>query len=328
MKRLQTRLIGIPKERLDLFLSQWLPKALNQPVTRSVIRRLIVSGGVYVNRHRCEIPSTHLYLGAVIEVFYDEARLMKGGIHRYEPAIFRKEWILYEDEWLIAVNKPVRLPTQPTLDPARANLFKLLGEFLKKRSPGAYLGLHHRLDRDTSGIVLFTKKGEANKGVSRLFSEHLIRKSYQCLSWMADATSPLLKNPDPRIDNFLAKRKGEKGKSRYGAVEQGGYRAITDFRVLERFPNAVWFEARPRTGRTHQIRVHCSEAGVPILGDDLYFPQGVIPFHKPERLMLHALKLEFEHPLTRKEVSIEAPLPEDFMEYLALLGRGRSSVSK
>lgn len=328
MKRLQTRLTGIPKERLDLFLSQWLPNALNKPVTRSVIRKLIVSGGVYVNRHRCENPSTALYLGAVIEVFFDEARLMKSSLPRYEPALFRKEWILFEDDWLIAINKPSRLPTQPTLDPTRSNLFGLLGSYLKEKDPQAYLGLHHRLDRDTSGVVIFTKRPEANKGVSLLFSEHLIRKNYQCLSWNADGNIPLLQSPEPVIDDFLAKKKGEKGKSRYGSVKQGGYRAITEFRLLERFPMALWLEARPRTGRTHQIRVHCSEAGAPIFGDDLYFPADVIPFHKPERLMLHARKLEFEHPITRAAMSVEAPLPADFMDYLALLGRSPAKASK
>lgn len=327
MKRLQTRLTGIPKERLDYFLMQWLPRALDRTVTRSLVRKLIQTGGVYVNRHRCEVPATNVYSGAVIEVFFDEVRLESPARTAHEPAVFREEWILYEDEWLIAVNKPVRLPTQPTLDPARNNLYRMLEAHLRQKRPEAYLGLHHRLDRDTSGVVLFTKKEEANKGVSQLFSEHRIRKTYQCLTWRGEGASCLVRGQDIKIDNFLAKQKGEKGKARYGAVSQGGYRAITDLRVLERFPSALWLEARPRTGRTHQIRVHCSEAGAPIFGDELYFPRELIPFCRPGRLMLHALALGFEHPLTGSPVSIEAPLPPDFRDYLARLSAEKSRGS-
>jgi RluA family pseudouridine synthase len=327
LKRLQTRLTGIPKERLDLFLMQWLPRALDRAVTRSVIRKLIVTGGVYVNRHRCEVPSTNLYSGAVIEVFFDEVRLQNTRATHHEPSVFRKEWILFEDEWLIAVNKPVRLPTQPTLDPARSNLYRLLGDHLRERDPNAYLGLHHRLDRDTSGVVLFTKREEANKGVSTLFLEHSIQKTYQSLVWTGNGSAHLVREGELRIDNFLAKKKAEKGKTRYGSVSQGGDRAITDLRVIERFPTALWLEARPQTGRTHQIRVHCSEAGFPIFGDELYFPREVVPLRRPERLMLHALRLQFEHPVTRLAVSIEAPLPDDFTGYLAQISRENSKQS-
>jgi RluA family pseudouridine synthase len=328
LKRLQTRLTGIPKERLDLFLQQWLPHALDRPLSRSLIRKLILTGGVYVNRHRCVVPVTPIYSGAVIEVFFDEARLTKGRLERPTPAIFRKEWILYEDDWLIAVNKPAFLPTQPTLDPNRANLYQLLGAYRREVEPKSYLGLHHRLDRDTSGVVLFTKREEANPGVSRLFSEHQIQKTYHCIAWRTPGD--FLRKPDSeyRIDNFLAKVKTEKGKARYGSVKQGGFRAITDFRILETFPSALWIEARPQTGRTHQIRVHCAEAGAPILGDELYFPVGVVPFHRPERLMLHAMRLEFEHPIKKFPLKIEAPQPQDMMEYLSHLGRDPQRASK
>jgi RluA family pseudouridine synthase len=320
MNRFQTRIpLSIPKIRLDHFLAEWLPSALSKEVTRSTIRKLIQTGSVYVNRHRCQNAFTPLYSGAIVEVYYDEERIFKDRPRRMEVNRLGTDRILFEDEWLIAVNKPSALPTQPTLDPMRPNLFNLLQTLICERdkNPGAYVGLHHRLDRDTSGVVLFTKKEEANKGVSELFSDHRIKKTYHSIAWRAPGSHPYSVSELFTIENYLGKVNERNGKARYGEVPSGGDLAITDFRVVESFRDAFWLEAMPETGRTHQIRAHLSEAGLPIYGDDLYFPEGVFPLFPPPRLMLHAHKLQFRHPMTRSTMEIEAPLPEEFVNYLS-----------
>ena len=226
--------------------------------------------------------------------------------------------VVYEDEWLIVIDKPSGIPTQPTLDPGRANLFDLLKNFLASREkiPEPYVGLHHRLDRDTSGLVLFTKREEANKGVADLFFTHQIQKTYQCLCWRSPIAPKLEVNELFKIENFLGKVSAKGENSRFGEVNSGGDFASTDFRVIETFRDAYWVEAQPRTGRTHQIRVHTSEMGIPILGDPAYFPKDVLSFVQAPRLMLHASKLTFQHPITGEAIEVISPLPNEYIQVL------------
>ncbi len=319
MKRLQTRIPpSISKSRLDEFLAEWLPQALGQPVSRGKIRNLIFNGAVYVNRHRNKNGLAQVFSGAVIEVYYDEDRLNANQVVRKETVRFDSARIVFEDEWIIVVDKPAGIPTQPTVDPNRANLFDLLGRFLSERAKveKAYVGLHHRLDRDTSGLVLFTKKEEANKGVADLFSGHQIQKTYHCLCWRPPGTTGYETDSHFQVDNYLGKISEKSEKSKFGSVDSGGDRAITDFRVIENFRDALWLEAKPKTGRTHQIRVHCAGLSLPILGDDLYFPKGVSLLQKTPRMMLHALKLSFKHPITQKEMEVATQLPDEMLQVL------------
>ena len=122
---------------------------------------------------------------AVIDVFADLEKLKAGEATRQDRAfVMVADRILFEDAALIAVNKPAGLPTQPTLDEARENLYAAVKKFLAARDgvAEAYVGLHHRLDRDTSGVVIFTKDKAANAGVARAFAEHLARKTYLALT--------------------------------------------------------------------------------------------------------------------------------------------------
>jgi RluA family pseudouridine synthase len=232
------------------------------------------------------------------------------------------ERVLFEDEWLLVVDKPAGLPTQPTLDPSRDSVFASLQAFLQRRDGGAcYLGMHHRLDRDTSGVLLFTKNQDANAGVAALFAGKTMQKTYQALA-IASATGP----ETWEVSNHLGEV-GRVGKaSRYGAVRSGGDRAQTSFRVLERLRGVLLVEARPHTGRTHQIRVHLAEGGYPIFGDALYggplqLPAGAGVVAAP-RVMLHAAGLEFSHPVTKAALAIRSPLPADFETCLQRLRSG------
>jgi RluA family pseudouridine synthase len=322
MKRFNTRLpASVQKARLDHFLAEWLPHVVLKPVSRSTIRILLLTGSVYVNRHRVKLGTTPLYSGAVVEVYYDEARLFRNRPARIEVERLDAGRVVFEDDWLLVLNKPSGLPTQPTLDPLRPNLFDLARSFLagRDRVKDPYVGLHHRLDRDTSGLVLFTKMTEANKGVSELFSGHRIRKTYHCLSWRSPGSPEIAPGREFEVENLITQVGKHNGRTLYGAVSKGGAHAITGFRAIEAFRDTAWFEARPKTGRTHQIRVHMSGSGFPILGDELYFPENVSLLQFPPRLMLHALRLEFQHPVTGKNVEVETPLPREFVDYLGRL---------
>jgi len=227
---------------------------------------------------------------------------------------WRTEQVLFEDEWLLVVDKPAGMPTQPTLDARRPSVFSTLKEFLQQRDGGTpYLGLHHRLDRDTSGVLLLTKDPKANAGTAALFAGKTMRKTYQALA-VAGVACP----ESWEVKNYLGVI-GRVGKaSKYGAVRSGGDPAQTSFKVLERWPGALLIEARPHTGRTHQIRVHLAEGGHPIFGDAFYggpmqLPAGPGGGRVPvPRVMLHAAELEFAHPVTKAALQIRSPLPADF----------------
>lgn len=308
-------------KRLDQVLAEWLPYALSEPLSKSKIRKLIVAGAVYLNGKRVRIASKTIFSGAKLEAFIDLEKLNRDATAQDMPFRMTEKDILFEDEYLIAVDKPPGLPTQPTLDEARENLFAVVRKYLRDRegSPKVYLGLHHRLDRDTSGVVLFTKREEANAGTAALFSEHLAQKIYHALTWKPAGAIEL--EQEWTIKNYLAKSKEGGKRGGYRSVRSGGDFAHTDFTLLEATSSALYVEARPKTGRTHQIRVHLSENGMPILGDPLYRDASRRTI-VARRLMLHAVSLTFPHPIHKTRVSVQSPLPEDFVQCLQAIRRG------
>src|SRR4051812_33271787 len=121
LKRLHTRIPGsIDKTRLDHFLGQWLPVAMGSYLTKTRIRRLIISGAVYVNRRKITNGTFPLYTGASIEVYYDQDKMNEGQPKRLEEVRLETSRVVYEDEWIIVIDKPAGMPTQPTIDPLRA----------------------------------------------------------------------------------------------------------------------------------------------------------------------------------------------------------------
>lgn len=312
MKTYRFRCEVSSKPRLDEFLAEQLSVALKITVSKSRSRALIIAGAVYLNGSRVRIASKPIFENAEIKVMVNEDKLFGTRADPREEWKFDPSWILFEDEGLIAINKPFGLPTQPTIDEARANLYKLTYEYLKDRDgPNSYLGLHHRLDRDTSGVVLMTKKKELNLGVAELFASHKIQKTYIAIS----DPNPLAvqkitdgsRDGKFKIKNFLGKlpKTGRDKRQKYGSVRSGGDVAETFFEIVSENRDGVKILCQPKTGRTHQIRVHLLSAGLPIRGDDLYGKKG-------GRLMLHAWKLTFVHPIYGTEVLIEAPVPEGF----------------
>lgn len=216
--------------------------------------------------------------------------------------------ILFEDEYFIIAEKPAGLPSQPTVDKKRPNFFTLLKKQLQdERGAGFYLALHHRLDRDTSGVMIFAKNKEANEPLADLFKKHRIQKTYLCLTQTGKAAEKW----DEK--NFLAEvRDPVLKKMKMKSVRSGGQVAHTQFAVLERLKKGLLIQARPLTGRMHQIRVHLAEKGLGIFGDDIY-PSLKSP--AAPRLMLHAYSLEFTHPFTQEPITIASTLPDDMAEF-------------
>jgi len=209
--------------------------------------------------------------------------------------------ILFEDQYLIAIDKPPGLPTQPTVDKSRPSALSLL----EKQLPQTKIYLHHRLDRDTTGVLLFSKSSAANKPLTEMFKNHAFEKTY--LMWTKKSANP----PETKawtIDNFLAPVKKGSRIERMVVVKSGGWHALTHFEWLEESSFGYLIKAQPKTGRTHQIRVHTALSKRPILGDFLYGGKS----SEVPRMMLHAASLEFSHPITGISMKIESPLPKDF----------------
>ncbi len=217
--------------------------------------------------------------------------------------------ILFEDADLIAVNKPPGLPSQPTVDKNRPDLFTLM----KKQKKTESIYLHHRLDRDTSGVILLSKSKRANGPLTEMFRTHQFEKIYWALC------KP--ENPLPEtweIQNHLVARRKNAKSVKMFRTESGGDFAHTLFRTLNSSAEATLVEAKPLTGRTHQIRVHLLHSKASILGDSLYGGKDT----RVPRLMLHAHQLNFPHPISGQPLKIVAPLPQDFATLLEKFIKG------
>ncbi|HRP69117.1 MAG TPA: RluA family pseudouridine synthase, partial [Turneriella sp.] len=228
-------------------------------------------------------------------------------------ALFDGESILYHEDGILIVNKPAGLPTVATIDNARDNLVTQLKVYLGRdmdrppveSRPGTsmYLGIHHRLDAPTSGLILFTTKEEMNPFAARLFQESLIHKEYLAVCIGGNPTV----GKKWEIKNQLAR--AAKKKNIYHSSQEGSF-AYSRFEVLAIKDNRALVRCVPITGRTHQLRVHLSEYGMPVVGDRTY--GGVAA----PRLMLHAHRLTFRHPHEAHEVVVEAPVPKEFDFFL------------
>jgi RluA family pseudouridine synthase len=219
--------------------------------------------------------------------------------------------VLFRDPALLAVDKPPGLPTHATADPTRPSLVAHVQQYLREHGGGSYVGVHQRLDRDTSGVVLFATDERANAGLARAFEGRGAEKTYVAL-----VARPRV---IPRGPLLLRRPLGSPGPGPHVTVGgEGAKPAETEVAVREVLPGALLVEARPRTGRRHQVRVHLAHAGMPILGDPVYGDAG----GRAPRLMLHARRLALPHPLTGEPLVVESPLPEDMLALLARLRCG------
>lgn len=209
----------------------------------------------------------------------------------HNPAPVR---VIFEDPHLLLVHKPDLLLSVPGRHPVNRDC---MISRLQDRYPEALTV--HRLDLDTSGIMVVARGKESQSVLSRLFQERRVAKRYR--AWVAGS----VEKPTGTIDLPIARDWPNRPKQKI--CHETGREAITHYRVLERRDGNSYLELRPITGRSHQLRIHCREIGHPILGCDLYAPNDVLGM--APRLMLHATRIAFPHPVTGRELVGHCPAP-------------------
>lgn len=224
-----------------------------------------------------------------------------------KSASFTKKDIIFEDESMVIINKPSGLPSQSTLNIFEDHALSALMSYYLENNKGIkapYLNLMHRLDKDTSGLLLFSKKESANKYLTDLFEFRRMSKTYLAMT----NKNPNYKDQQNFTISGLIKKSPQPNMPFYFAMDKNeGQTSETDFKIIKSNEKNFLIECHPKTGRSHQIRVHLKHAELPILGDVFYNPSSKTP-----RLMLHAWKLEFKHPISNTLMTIEAPIPNEF----------------
>ena len=294
-------------QRVDNFLLSQL-----KGVPKSKIYRVIRKGEVRINKKRCK-PVTKLAIGDVVRVppIYGVDEGSGPPSVSQSLVTLLDSAILYEDELLLVINKPSGLAVH-----GGSGIRVGLIEALRSKYPETqFLELVHRLDRDTSGCILVAKSRAALRSLHAQFRDDKVNKIYHL------AVHGKWPKHRRRVDAPLKKNELKSGE-RIVVVHQEGKPSQTDFRVLASSKNFTLMEAKPITGRTHQIRVHASFTGCPIVGDDKYIPSNGVALHGMERsrLMLHARQIHFQSP-GGKRMRFEAPYDDAFqvsLERMAL----------
>jgi 23S rRNA pseudouridine1911/1915/1917 synthase len=286
---------------VDEVAREWLTGVLGAPPARAAVRRLLMAGALRADGRPLRAPGRVLHAGVGLVL-----HLRPELVHRAPAA--DGAWpvrIVYEDDALVVVDKPPGLPTVATADPRRPHLVGVVTALLRSRgaAPPGPLGVHQRLDRDTSGLVLLVKDPAANADLAAQFAGRAVEKTYLALTARPRSRPPRTWRADESVE------RAEAGKA--------ARPALTDFALVEAWPGGLLVEARPRTGRKHQIRIHLARAGLPILGDAAY---GGDPRAAP-RVMLHAARLQLRHPLTGARLDLSSPPPADFRGVLDRLRR-------
>ena len=280
--------------RLDTYLA----KILAERFSRSQIKKMIEEGGVKIEGR---IPSAHYRIKTGDKVMMEWGERSEDETRAEDIPLD----ILFEDEDVIVVNKPAGMVVHPAHgNPHHTLVNALLFHVKGLSSLGGPVrpGIVHRLDKDTSGVMVVAKNDRAHGFLAKQFKRHTIERVYHVLvRGIVQHDETLCEEPVGRA--FLNRKK-------VVIQPSGGKDAFTFFRVLKRFKNATLLEARPKTGRTHQIRVHLTHIGHPVVGDTLYGnPSALIP-----RQALHAAVLGFVHPTTRERLSFQSPMPADMIE--------------
>jgi len=282
---------GDANRRIDRFIAE------RGGISRGEARRALERGGVFVDGQRCKVASRGVHPGQELVVNLEEGGRVAGDAAA--PASLGRDRLLFADEHLLAVDKPAGVPAQPTLTTDRGHLPELAGRLL-----GAEVTLVHRLDRETSGVTVLARTPAAARALAAAFREGTPEKTYLALC----ARSPV--PPEGRVDAPLGPDPRRRGRR---AVRPDGEAAATRYRTLFVGPSgAALVEARPETGRTHQIRVHLAHLGAPLLGDARYGGPRMVAELAIPRTMLHAHRLTLAHPKSGRPMTFEAPVPADF----------------
>ncbi len=289
--------------RLDQYLSAEIGD-----LSRGRIRKIIDLGGVHVAGRRVGRCSHVVKSGQQVEVYLDGRPL--------EIAELGEGDVLFHDPYLLAINKPAGMEFQPTHARYKGTVYESVLRYLTKSGSGVAsvsLGMVQRLDRDTSGVAIFSIHSRSHGGLTAIFAERKVRKGYLALV----AGHP--PGPEGEFRSLLARQRST---NRMKSVDRGGREAITRYRVIEAFDDASLVDIEIPTGRSHQIRVHFSEAGHPLLGDRVYGGPAFLKGLALPRQMLHAATLDFAHPVSAEALSIVAPLPDDMAQLIAAFKSG------
>jgi 23S rRNA pseudouridine1911/1915/1917 synthase len=296
-------------QRLDVFLSQEIAE-----VSRSQLARQIGEAAVTVNG-AAGVPSRKLHAGDVI--VWEPPAVVATEIAA-EAMPLR---IVHEDRWLVVIDKPAGLVVHPAPGHEAGTLVNaLLAHCRDLRGIGGELrpGIVHRIDKDTSGLLVVAKDDQTMNALGAAFKAHTIERVYEAL--VAGAPP----GASGRIDTFYGRDPRERKK--FSSRVRSGKRAVTNWKVVARFAGAARMEARLETGRTHQVRVHLAALGCPLLGDKVY---GRPPRDLKIRAIaaalgrqaLHARLLGFVHPATGKTMTFSSDPPPDMQAALAALER-------
>ena len=285
--------------RLDAFLSA------DGALTRSQAARLIAEGRVRVNG-KPAAKSARLSGGETVTVDVPQLR---------ETALLPQDIpldVVYEDDDVIVVNKPTGLVVHPAPGHPDGTLVNALlhhcGDSLSGIGGEKRPGIVHRIDRDTSGLIIAAKNDAAHLALSAQLKDHSLSRTYECL------VTGNMKQDSGTVDAPIGRSSADRKKM---AVVPTGRRAVTHWEVVARYPGVTHLRCRLETGRTHQIRVHMAHIGHPILGDTVYGAKKPVPGLTGQ--CLHATGLRFIHPRTGEPVELHCPLPPEFTAMLQKL---------
>lgn len=300
----ETREWTVPAADDATHLGRFLARELGEEVSRRGIKRALEQGCGLVNGEVERFNSRRLSPGDRVTF-----RLMEEFLSTPRLPVIGKARLLLVDEHIVVLDKPPGYDVE--LDSGPSSLAEGMAEVVRRRKLGRLLPCH-RLDRETSGALLLARSPMIQDKAFRIFRKRGVMKAYEAIT---------LGDPGAAVRTLESHigRVGESGGQAVWGSRPGGLEAITELRRLATRDGLSHLRLFPKTGRTHQLRVQLSEAGMPILGDLLYGREASARMTAP-RHMLHARGLVFTHPITGKRVAVEAPVPADFREALARCG--------
>ncbi len=290
--------IKINEENVGKRIDSFIP-IVQKDISRSMVQKLIEQNNIKVNGKETK-HSYKLKLNDEIEIIIPKAKEID--LKAQDIPLD----VIYEDNDIIVINKTKGMVVHPANGNPDGTLVNAVMNLCKDSLSGIggeiRPGIVHRLDKDTSGAIIVAKNDKAHIALSEQLKNHEIKKTYLAL------VRGIIKENEATINMPIARSKKDRKKM---DVDKDGKEAITHFKVLERYKNKyTLLQINLETGRTHQIRVHLSHIGYPIIGDEVY-SNGKNEWNVSGQC-LHAWKLEFKHPITGKKISLEAEIPEYF----------------
>jgi 23S rRNA pseudouridine1911/1915/1917 synthase len=282
----------------------------------SVAKRQIATGKIFVDGACATAVDLRLAAGQQVELRASAPRPR-------DPT--REGVLVHDDAHVVVLDKPSGISSVPYEDRETGTAMDLIrGAWRRQGKPATQVALHvvHRIDRATSGLLMFAKTKPAEHGLAAQLRAHTVARSYLCVAHGAVAPGrPGPLRPEPlRIESYLVRDRGDGLRGSTSRTGQGK-RAVTHVEVVRPLRGATLCRIRLETGKTHQIRIHLAEAGHPLVGEPVYLRDFRGPVIASPRLMLHAATLGFDHPVTGARIELSSPLPPEFTAVLEALDR-------